>query len=128
MARKLGIGRDEGAGEAWKVAPAKAAAAAVFTTVDCGGVVRPCLVGPGDVVPCFGRGLFPDRGFDLTLLGSEPGAALFAANFCGVYGLGVPKSMENGTSIGMSFSEAYILRPGEVTECLLPRRRPGVPL
>lgn len=32
LAKKLGIGSDEGAGEAWKVAPAKAAAAAVAVT------------------------------------------------------------------------------------------------
>jgi hypothetical protein len=52
LARKLGIGRDEGAGEAWKVAPAKAAPAD-FVAADCGGVVRPGFVGAGEVEPCF---------------------------------------------------------------------------
>jgi len=62
--RKLGMGRESGAGDAWNVAPAKAAAAIGLIAVVCGGVVRPCFAGPGDDT-CFARPLFPFRAFDL---------------------------------------------------------------
>jgi hypothetical protein len=89
------MGREAGAGEAWNVAPAKAAEAAVFWAADWGGVVRPCLTGPGDVEDCFVRDLFP-RGFDFALLGCvDGGAGLFDADFRGVYGLALEKSNGN---------------------------------
>jgi len=62
--KKLGIGSEDGAGDAWNVAPAKAAAAIGFEFVVCGGVVRPCLAGPGDET-CLARPLFPFRVLDL---------------------------------------------------------------
>jgi hypothetical protein len=87
LARKLGIGNDEGAGDAWNVAPAKAAPT-VFEAADCGGVVRPGLIGPGDAEPCFCRDLFPERAFVVELLTGPPGR--FPPGFCGVYGLPAP--------------------------------------
>ncbi len=125
LARKLGIGREEGAGDAWKVAPAKAGAAiALGAIIVCGGVIRPCFVGPGDVT-CFARDLFPFRGLlDLGWLGCVAGAGLFEADFCGVKG---PASSmgKRGSAVPMSFSEAYVLRAGELTG-LFARRRAGV--
>lgn len=104
LARKLGIGRDEGAGDAWKVAPAKAGAAMGLDAIVCGGVVRPCFAGAGDET-CFARALLPPfRGLDLVWLGCDDGAGLFEADFCGVNG--PPSSMGNVASDGMSFSEA----------------------
>lgn len=61
LVKKLGRGRDDGAGEAWNVAPAKAAEAGPeagapvgFGPAVCGGVRRPGLAGAGDVEIFFG--------------------------------------------------------------------------
>ena len=44
FARKLGIGNADGAGDAWKVAPAKAVAMPDLVEPGrCGGVERPCF-------------------------------------------------------------------------------------
>lgn len=124
LARKLGIGRDDGAGDAWKVAPAKAGAIALGANIVCGGVVRPCFAGPGDVT-CFARSLTPFRGLlGLGWLGCVAGAGLFEADFCGVAGL-ASSIGKRGSVVPMSFSEAYILRAGELTG-LFTRRRAGV--
>jgi hypothetical protein len=133
--RKLGIGREEGAGDAWKVAPAKAAAGIALGIVEWGGVVRPCFAGPGDET-CFVRLFpfpfpfpfplplaFPFRGLDLAWLGCVEGAGLLAADFCGVNG--PASSIGKSASLGTSFSEAYVLRAGELTG-RFGRRRAGV--
>lgn len=68
LAKKLGMGNEEGAGEAWNVAPANAVAVVLDIPL-WGGVVLPPLNGPGDGAACFGRDLFADRGgFDFELL------------------------------------------------------------
>lgn len=104
LARKLGMGNDDGAGDAWNVAPAKAGAAMGLGATVCGGVVRPCFAGAGDMA-CFGRGLFaPLRGLVLGWLGCGSRAGLFEADFCGVNG--PASSIGKGASDGMSFSEA----------------------
>jgi hypothetical protein len=134
LARKLGMGNDEGAGEAWNVAPAKAVEVGGFTDTVFGGVLRFCLAGAGDggACPDFARGLFPFRGFDLVLTSCEVGTGLFAPDFWGVAkGLPVPlgNSMGNGRSDGISLSEAYDFMAGErVDGGRFWRRRPGVVL
>lgn len=85
LAKKLGIGREDGAGEAWKVAPAKAAADADLGPPVCGGVRRPCFMGAGDVETFLGRDLLPLRLLDL-LLEVEAGAGLFELDLSGVAG------------------------------------------
>lgn len=107
------MGRDEGAGDAWKVAPAKAGAGAAIGlgAVVCGGVVRPCFTGPGDDA-CFARALLPLRGFDLDGCCWDCGSGLLEADFWGVNG--PARSMGKTASLGMSFSDAYVLR-GELT-------------
>lgn len=92
-ARKLGIGREDGAGEAWNVAPANAATAADLGTVtDCGGVVRPYLVSSGEVDACFCFCLFAVRGFDLGLVDCDAGPGLFLVCLWGVNGSGETRS------------------------------------
>lgn len=82
------MGRLDGAGEAWKVAPAKAVATADLDVTVCGGVVRPCFDGPGEEGICLERDLFPGRDLDLELgCCWDPGAGLLAPAFCGVKGL-----------------------------------------
>jgi hypothetical protein len=95
LARKLGMGSDEGAGEAWKVAPAKAAAAGGLAAPMFGGVLRPFFTGPGDVATGLDRGLLPVRALFLEWTGCDPGAGLFEADFRGVYGLPLANSMGN---------------------------------
>jgi hypothetical protein len=53
-AKKLGIGSEEGAGEAWNVAPANAEDASdLIAATGSGGVFLPNLAGPGEVDDCF---------------------------------------------------------------------------
>jgi len=86
LARKLGIGREEGAGEAWKVAPAKAAAIVDFGPADCGGVLLPGLAGAGEVLTFLGRDLL-FRLADLVLWATDAGGAgLPESDFRGVAG------------------------------------------
>ena len=112
------MGKDEGAGDAWNVAPAKAAGAGGFAGITFGGVLRLLLAGPGDdgANPDLGRGLFPFRAFGLPFTGWDCGAGLFEADFCGVAnGLPLPLGMSigNRSSDGISLSEAYVLLAGE---------------
>lgn len=126
LARKLGIGRDDGKGDALNVAPANAGAAAgLLCGAVCGGVARPCFAAAGDATCCLGRALLlPLRGLPRVWLGcDDEGAGLFAADLRGVKGSA--SSIGNTASLGMSFSEAYILRAGELTGRFA-RRRPGV--
>lgn len=71
LARKLGMGKDDGAGDAWNVAPAKAVGTGGLVSPAFGGVLRLCFAGPGDggANPDFGRGLFPFRAFGLPFAG-----------------------------------------------------------
>lgn len=101
MERKLGIGSEDGAGDAWKVPPAKACAAAGLDGAVFGGVVLPCLEGPGEVT-CLGRDLLPFRGFDLAWAGWDESAGELATDFLGVNG----SRGNEGSQLGMSFSEA----------------------
>lgn len=130
------MGSDEGAGDAWNVEPANAAASAGLGGAVCGGVWRACLVGAGDVeevvVCCFDRDLlllllllFPFRALGLAeLLGcAADGTGLFEADFCGVNG--PESSIGKSASLGMSLSEAYVLRAGELTGRFW-RRRAGL--
>jgi len=80
LAKKLGMGSDEGAGEAWKVAPAKTEAEVGLGPAVCGGERRPVFAGPGEVETFFGRGLLRFFLFDLE------GGGLPGADFCGVAG------------------------------------------
>lgn len=134
LARKLGIGRDEGAGDAWNVEPANAASAGTFGGRAFGGVLRFCFAGPGDggANPDLERGLFPLRALGLALTDWFCGAGLFEVDFWGVAkGLPLPFgiSMGNGSSDGKSLSEAYVLLAGErVDGCRVCRRRAGVAL
>jgi hypothetical protein len=115
LARKLGRGRDAGAGDAWNVAPAKAVeVGGGLAGKAFGGVPRFCFAGPGDggAKPDLGRGLLPLRAFGLTLADCGCcgcGAGLFEADFWGVakgLPLPLPMSMGNGSSEGISLSEA----------------------
>lgn len=96
------MGNEAGAGEAWKLAPAKATAALTLTDAELGGVRRPGLAGPGDVETLFGRGLLVDFLLDFELGGWEPGAGLAAFDFMGVAG----KSAGKGISVRTSPSDA----------------------
>lgn len=87
LARKLGMGSDDGAGDAWKVAPAKAVAEVGFESPVLGGVFCPCLCGLGEVETCFGRALFPFRGLGFELGVWVAGAGLFEADLLGVKGV-----------------------------------------
>lgn len=104
--RKLGIGREDGAGEAWNVAPAKAVAELVFESPVFGGVLCPGLTGLGEVETCFGRALFALRGLDFEFDAWISGAGLFEADLSGVLGVPHAKSRGNWSPAAMSFSEA----------------------
>lgn len=106
FARKLGIGSDDGAGDAWKVAPAKAVAEVGFASPVLGGVFCPCLGGRGEVETFFGLALFPLRGLGFEFGVRVAGAGLLEADLSGVKGVPYPKSTGNWTSAAMSFSEA----------------------
>lgn len=78
------MGNEAGAGEAWKLAPAKAVAEMVLAVAvpEWGGVRRPGLVGPGDVETLVGRGLLLDFLLaDFELEGWVPGAGAGLARF-----------------------------------------------
>ena len=121
--KKLGSGREDGAGEAWNVAPAKAAIEAAapigFGPVVWGGVRRPDLAG-GDVGLLFGWFLLL-RLPALLEAACEPGAGLFegAAFFWGFWGVVGPPPLpllfvllwtksgwKLGSALATSFSEA----------------------
>lgn len=95
--KKLGIGSEPGAGEAWKLAPAKAAEP-VLLFAECGGVRRPGLAGPGEVETWAGRAdlllCFADLGWVVW----EPGAGLAFLDFMGVVGKLAGKGMFVRTS------------------------------
>jgi hypothetical protein len=128
LARKLGMGREDGAGEAWKVAPANAVAEPGLLGAVPGGVFPSCFAGPGDVETFFDRDLLPVLGFDFVFTGWELGAGLFDADFCGVKGVAAENSMGTRSSGGMSFSDTYVLLAGELFGCRPCRRREGVAL
>ena len=81
------MGSEDGAGEAWKVAPANAVADVAFGTAVFGGVLCPCLTGLGEVETFFGRALFPLRALDFEFAACEAGAGLFEADLRGVKGV-----------------------------------------
>lgn len=104
LPRKLGIGSDDGAGDAWNVAPAYAAAdEGILDVAESGGVRRPGFAGPGDVETFFGRPLLVFLLFDFELAGKDAaGAGLPTFDFMGVAG----KSGAKGMSEWTSFSDA----------------------
>jgi hypothetical protein len=106
LAIKLGIGSEEGAGEAWNVAPAKAAIEGALADMDMGGggVCLPEFAGIGEAVVFLERCLLPVR--DLAF---EPGCSVDGLDLRGVLGLS-DISLRNATSAptrsAASFSEA----------------------
>lgn len=98
MEKKLGIGRADGAGDAWKVGPAYAALSFIGVPLLGWEEVRPCPFGAGDArLPWLWFGFLPERGgfflewtlFDesvaapagLMFLGGEDGGVLSRAVF-----------------------------------------------
>lgn len=81
---------------------------------DCGGVVRPFFVSPGEIDACFCFGLLAVRGLDLALVDCAASPGLSLACFCGVKGSWETRSRAKEMSVGMSFSEAYVLWAGEL--------------
>ena len=107
LAMKLGMGREDGAGEAWNVAPAKAVAdGGCLGPAVCGGVLLPDFGGPGETETFLGRDLALLRLADLEFAAIDPGAGLPGVDFWGVAGPPRTKSGWKGVFAGMSFSEA----------------------
>lgn len=90
FAMKLGIGSEEGAGEAWKVAPAKAATEGILAEAELGGgVLRAPFMVPGEAVWFLDRFLLPPRCFDCVFGYTEEsvlGVGLGGLNLRGVSG------------------------------------------